>query len=342
LARNHKLDNAPPRDFVPARIHFDGEPPSVLWINLGDALYDEPFFDQTIERVIGNNPGPSGLTTGLDALTSFSKTRSSIRPTGFIFHMSRCGSTLVSNAFKRIGGSVVVSEASPMNVLLSPYSPDYWPCTSEQYRALQHKLLRGLINALGARRGGRERYYFIKFTSWNLLSLAAVRRAFPAVPSVFIYRDPVDVMVSNLERNSGWMQVRSSPEAAQRLFGWKSEEIGRMSAEEYCARALGKFCDVASEAADRGMLLLNYEEITERSLLKLCERLGVQVTEAEAGAVAHSLSIYSKDPQQTDAYSNDREQKRAMASAAVYEMAGRWALGPYSRLKAIRQDWLSH
>ena len=40
-----------------------------------------------------------------------------MRPSGFIFHMSRCGSTVISQMLAALAEHVVVSEAGPIDAL---------------------------------------------------------------------------------------------------------------------------------------------------------------------------------------------------------------------------------
>ena len=51
----------------------------------------------------------------------------------------------------------------------------------------------------------RFRDYFVKFDSWNTLDLALIRRAFPDVPWIFLYRDPVEVIVSHMRQRGSQM-----------------------------------------------------------------------------------------------------------------------------------------
>ena len=56
-------------------------------------------------------------------------------------------------------------------------------------------LLRAMIAAFTGRLGGENRHCVVKLDSWHVLALPLFRRAFPQVPWVFLYRDPIDVMV---------------------------------------------------------------------------------------------------------------------------------------------------
>src|SRR5438874_313448 len=44
-----------------------------------------------------------------------------LRPSGLIFHMSRCGSTLVSQMLAALPANIVVSEAPPIDAIVQAY-----------------------------------------------------------------------------------------------------------------------------------------------------------------------------------------------------------------------------
>ena len=107
--------------------------------------------------------------------------------------MSRCGSTLVSQMLATPAANLVVSEAEPIDAVVRARQAR--PDLSEDEHALW---LTWIIGALGQPRGG-ERHYFIKLDSWHTLALPLFRRAFPDVPWIFLYRDPVEVIVSQTD-----------------------------------------------------------------------------------------------------------------------------------------------
>src|SRR6185369_5327085 len=118
-----------------------------------------------------------------------------IAPQGFIFHMSRCGSTLVSRMLGSLPRSIVLSEAGPIDsVLRAGFRA---PSLAE---AEHVSWLRGMVSALGQRRAPDDNRLFIKFDSWSIVYLGLIERAFPEVPWLFVYRDPVEVMVSQMLR----------------------------------------------------------------------------------------------------------------------------------------------
>jgi hypothetical protein len=53
-----------------------------------------------------------------------------------------------------------------------------------------------MVAALGQARAGETRL-FLKLDCWHMRDLPLFRRAFPNTPWVFLYRDPVEVLVSH-------------------------------------------------------------------------------------------------------------------------------------------------
>src|SRR5439155_24789392 len=130
--------------------------------------------------------------TPIEVLAELQAAEPGIPPTGFIFHMSRCGSTLISQMLAALPQNVVVSEAGPVDAVLrarfqAPDLPE-----REQIGWLQ-----GIVSALGRRRTGEESHFFVKLDAWHTLDLPLIQRAFPDVPWLFLYRNPVEVMVSH-------------------------------------------------------------------------------------------------------------------------------------------------
>src|ERR1043165_8205716 len=96
----------------------DGRP-GLWWMEMADVSLDEPFFQQTDDRVKKDK-----LFTEFDVLLQLKKVLESVPPTGFIFHSSRCGSTLLANACRVIANSIVLSEAPAIDKLIARFITD--------------------------------------------------------------------------------------------------------------------------------------------------------------------------------------------------------------------------
>src|ERR1700683_1144916 len=88
---------------------------AVDWGDLRGVRFTEPFFQQTVERWAGGNPAPL-VRTGLDALEACDAAPA-LDPK-FIFHLSRCGSTLCARMLGAADGVTVLSEPGPINDVL--------------------------------------------------------------------------------------------------------------------------------------------------------------------------------------------------------------------------------
>jgi len=102
--------------WTPVRLDFSGPAPAVDWADLTAERFVEPFFDQTVARWASGPRARPLVRTGLEALVALDGEQS-LEPAGMIFHLSRCGSTLVSRLLGTLPG-VVVAEPAPLNALL--------------------------------------------------------------------------------------------------------------------------------------------------------------------------------------------------------------------------------
>jgi hypothetical protein len=311
-------------------------PPAVVsWLDFRGADLTEPFFHQTVDRILRSRSDAGLVKSDLNELIGFENQVNSLQPALFIFHLSRCGSTLISNALKSIRNAIVISEPQAINEILTPFSPQCSAYSREEWNDYLPRLMRGVVSALGQIRKLDQQYYFLKFTSWNVLHLSLVRSLWPAVPCLFVYRNPVEVMVSVISNNTRWMKYRSRPEFAELLPDCQRDEIAQMSPEDFCARVLGRFCDTVIGAAAERVFLLNYREINPEMLLTLLRRINCRLTGEETQAMSRIMKVYSKNTRQTKTFAYDSDVKRRSASAGIHSAAERWAMNSYSELEEL-------
>jgi hypothetical protein len=314
--------------WVPIRVYKQQAQLLVDWCYLGSVRFTDPFFDQTIQHVLRH---PFNLLfrhqTPIDALGEWHARQPGLPPTGFIFHMSRCGSTLVSQMLAALPENLVLSEAGPIESVL--HADSQVNVTDNQRLAW----LRWMVSALGQPREGNERYCFIKFESWHILDLPFIRRAFPDVPWIFVYREPVEVMVSNLRHSAGRMLAPGPLEA--RLLDVDLVAVRHMPREEYLARALGRFCDSALRHHANGGMLLNYRQLPDIVWSVLLHYFGTAYAPTAIERLREVPKWDAKNP--GVAFADDAAAKRCEASAQVLQTAERWVIPFYERLEAARR-----
>src|ERR1043165_2902758 len=152
----------------------DGRP-GLWWMEMADVSLSEPFFQQTVDRAKSDGTKRGELFTEFDVLLQLEKVLDSVSPTGFIFHSSRCGSTLVANACRAINNSIVLSEANAIDKLIARFITD----PGDVKTALYSVFLRGVVHALAQRRTGNEEHLFIKFSCCSFAQVELIKRIWP-------------------------------------------------------------------------------------------------------------------------------------------------------------------
>src|ERR1700676_286374 len=93
----------------PIRFYWRDEQPMVDWCRTDDIRFKDSFFEQTITRAMRD---PFRVLfrhqTPVETLGEIEAESPASAPTGFIYHMSRCGSTLVSQILAALPDRVVI------------------------------------------------------------------------------------------------------------------------------------------------------------------------------------------------------------------------------------------
>lgn len=302
---------------------------AVQWADLGSSDFGEPTFRMTVERRLAC-PDTRTKVTGLEALPQLAAMAPHLSPSGFIFHMSRVGSTLLANALRALPSSLVIVEPRPLNQLLvSPFRhsrPADWSTW-----------LAGLLAVLGQPRRPDQKHYFVKFSSHNVLQLDLIRRIFPEVPWLFLYRDPVDVMVSNLERPARWYGVHRNPPAGPNIFDIAPDRLRSMSPAAFFAEVFRAFCHAALAAAPAGGAFVNYNQLTPRSIAAITAFFGVG-GETEALPPERLQAIFSVDAKDIGRrkFTPDARAKQARADPHVLQLCEEFLAEPYRQLEERR------
>lgn len=318
---------------MPVRFYWQESRAFVDWCYLGKKRFTEPFFYITIERRFRK---PFNLLfrhqTPIEVLGELNEYSRGFAPSGFIFHMSRCGSTLVSQMLAALSQNIVISEPLPINSILRANLKN--PEISDERRI---EWLQWIINAFGQKRNAEEKYFFIKFDSWNTLDLALIERAFPGVPWIFLYRNPVEVIASHMNLRGAQMIPGVVEEM---LSGLDSSEVSQMRAEEYCARVLARICETALKCLpNRNALLVNYTQLPEAVTSTVLKHFRAAYLPEDIEQMKNAARFNAKTPQMN--FVPDSETKKKQASGAAYAAAEKWVNPLYEKLENIRCDFES-
>jgi hypothetical protein len=303
-------------------------------MDMNDIRLTEPFFQQTVARLRAIQPAPAERFTEFEALVRLEKISDSLKPAGFIFHSSRCGSTLLANICRVLEDSVVISEAAAVDKLAARFITD---ANSKVKELLYSVFLRGAVSALAQRRTGKERRFFIKFSCCSTAQMNRIKRIWPDVPQVFMYREPTETIVSNLANVPEWLTDNDHRIMAS-ILGATEGAISAMKPAELCSRAIGSFYSSALGLTNDNCLLLNYNQLSVELLLGVLKFFKITPTAAEREAIACCNTVYSKDASFVREFVPDAAAKQSQASDIVRELSKRWAAEPYRLLEQRRSQ----
>lgn len=158
------------------------------WCHLGDRRPIEPLFVETIAQAMQD---PFNLAFQQHTPVEVLETLPAGLPVGgFVFHMSRCGATLVSRLLAAFDCNTVASEPAPLQAVLRAAASGR--ITREQAETW----LAGLVNAYAQQRFCYEQRLFLRLAATDALDIALVLRAFTDVPWIFLTRDPAEILAS--------------------------------------------------------------------------------------------------------------------------------------------------
>jgi hypothetical protein len=303
--------------WTPVRAVPRGAELLVEWRWLGDAPFREPFFTETVQLALER---PFSLlfprTTSIDELAAVEP---GLTPNGFILHLSRCGSTLVSQMLAAVPEHLVLSEPLLVNDVLRAPAPD-----EERIRRL-----RLAVAALGRSRRGGERGYVLKLDPWAVHDLRLIRRAFPETPWLFLSRDPLEVLVSH-RRQPGYQMLPSVISPA--LFGLDFMSAVTMPFEEYGAYVLGSICRQAAAQRDERALFLDYAELPDAVFDSILDLFELECDAGERALMESASRRNAKVPSQP--FVSDTEAKAEAATPELRAAVDRLARPSYESLSS--------
>jgi hypothetical protein len=273
--------------WTPVALNLVLPTPSIDWGDFGSRRFAEPFFEDTVALWASDHPPPRVVSTDFDALVVLDQAPS-LDPSGFIFHMSRCGSTLVTRLLQQLPGCVVVSEPETVNDLLLA-DPGLF---DEETHV---RLLRLLVRALGRRRFGDDNHFIVKLSSWNVCKLDLFRRAFPTTPFVWLQRKPAEVIASLVAHGPRWRDLRSDRALAEALFNMAADEVAALEPPQVYAGVLRALLYAAQGAPAGVMHTIDYSDLPAAAWATIAPLFGLAPTSEQIALMRAQALNYSKD-----------------------------------------------
>jgi hypothetical protein len=292
---------APGQGWLPVAVRFRNSKAFAKRVYFSGRL-TEPFFETSMENALRL---PFARAFQREEPISLEETVRT--PAGFIFHMSRCGSTLVAQMLRALERSCVISEAPAIDDVIQA------PSASEEEHV---EWLRAVVSTFALASANPD-LYFVKLDSWHIHKLPLIRRAFPATPWIFLYRDPLEVLVSQL-RSPARLALPGAmkPDVLDMRF----EDVTSLSRAEWCTRVLAGFCRSALRFRDDpNGLVLNYNRLPGAVWTTAARHFGTSFRDDEVARMRETACFDAKSPSavfHADGDTKQRESEREIRDLA--------------------------
>lgn len=260
----------------PVRAHIENDRMRLLMAEYEEDPFDRPFFGEGL-RPVKREYHEAG-----------SNNRFPTEPlplAGVIWHVSRCGSTLLCRMLQAVPRVRVISEPLALNDLLMEHL--FHPFPPEVLKSHLDELFH-----LFGREYGMHRWVVLKPSSWNML-VPGVPEYFASVPGLGLYRNPSRVLISYRDQPDG-------------LASW-----GQLPNDHLLKHFPGFRPNLPQEIRLAELLALHYEALrtakisswnftgdAEALLDKALELFNLPVTQEERTHALARSSLHSKRPQQ--------------------------------------------
>lgn len=226
------------------------------WLYTDDLPFTDPFFDDTISacRRLSVYRSHYSSVSSLEMLRDWGEQLQGPSPSAIIFHVSRCGSTLLSQLLSRSADNLVLSEVPFLDDLLRlPFrKKDIKPEKTSEY-------LHAAIQFYGQPRLGKYSHLFIKSDSWHLHFYEQLRSLFPYTKFILLYRDPREVLLSQ-QRQRGLQSVPGLLE--YQIFNLNKVDSQITDPDKYMGRVLESYFNKMIQILeiDPNVMAFNYSD----------------------------------------------------------------------------------
>ncbi len=283
---------SPIAGWIPVKLYPEDDCLLCRWLYVGNKDFNEPFFDETISacRSLPENGHLKRSMSSTDVLAGWVKEIEVIEPTAFIFHISRCGSTLISQMLGMQPSNIVLSEVPFFDDLLR---------YGKKHNCMQEILpqLRAAINIYGAKRNEAYQQLFIKTDSWHIHFYEELRALYPTVPFFLLYRRPDEVLHSQ-QKKRGMQAVPNLLEPG--IFGFDEEKISTLPLDEYMGMVIESYLTAFVEILqnDKAAYPINYHDGAMNIVQRIATVTGLPVSEEEKVLMQKRAGFHAKFPKQ--------------------------------------------
>ena len=278
----------------------------LYFADIGNTPLLEWKYIYTIERLAQENAIGEIFSTDLEILQRDDLAFDCLSPTGLIFHVSRCGSTLFTKALARSPRNLVINQGGPLQEGFWAAITDHWQHPPE-INDRNILMLQNLVRLMARKRRPEYEHGFVKFISWNVIYVDLICAAFPAASALYLYRDPVEVIANVLQETTAVLRAKGDLHARE-LTGLLPQETAHMSNVEYLACCYANYFNVVLDKSEAtGLQLVNYRQLRHAEAFAdiLARGFDLRPDNAELELMRKQYLYYSKDDTDTTLFSDE-------------------------------------
>lgn len=285
------------------------------WLYLGNKRFEEPFFDETILLCLSNpyNSKQHKVVTNIADMVKWAPELPAVEPSAFIFHTSRCGSTLMTQFLSLFPQNIVVPEYAALDQLLRLPMQGFFDQLNQQ-----EIWVKACIRFLGQRRFPEEEKLIIKLDCWHFIFFEKIATWYPEVPKIILCREPGASIRSHLKQ-PGMQAVPGLLEPE--LFGLDRSQVAQVSQWEYLNLLFGamytQIQSILSIHPD--VLLLDYGDGVENMLDQLLKHLALKPNIEIQQRLFNRLRYHSKQSREVFAEQAATDVSSTVACINAYE-----------------------
>ena len=292
----------------------DVEGQRVSFISAGAARFSEAFFDESIAKLAHGGPVRT-------CELSFDNLRQAIgsqvpSPAGLIFHVGRCGSTLLSKMLMHDRTTMPLSEPTAIGGV-------HWDAfTVPGRRPVDEQVLLDLLVVFDRFAADRGQRPLVKLSSWETADSARLLELLPHVPAVFVHRPAAEVVASQLADEPAW--GRELADDRSTIERW-APRVGALSPDptkaEVYAAIWASLVSAALDAPTSRVLFVGYADLVGRPvevLEAVSTHLGLSGSWNRATARSE-LDYYAKSRNPAEKFDPEGQHARLPLPSAMAE-----------------------
>jgi hypothetical protein len=216
-------------------------------------------------------------------LPQWSKGIVQVPPSVFIFHVSRCGSTLASQLLAQDRTNIVLSEVPFFDSILRAGN------------SIPVDVLKDAIAFYSPVKNYRKRL-FIKTDSWHIFFYKQLRELYPHTPFILLYRRP-DEVVRSQQKRRGMHAIPGLIEPA--LFGFEND-VTQINQDVYLGEVLDKYFQAFLQVIEKDPLatLINYNEGPVAMVETIARITDTRISDDEMEKIKSRAMFHAKYPEQ--------------------------------------------